>query len=48
VVAGADDGGGIHACVSSMSSSRVDDSDPSLDPMSYISLLKNYYSNKPC
>jgi hypothetical protein len=39
MVARADDGGGVHACVGPTSSSRADDSAPSSDPMSCISLF---------
>jgi hypothetical protein len=39
VVAGADDGGGMRACVGPTSSSRADGGAPSSDPMSYISLF---------
>jgi hypothetical protein len=48
VVAGADDGGDVRACVGPTSSSRADGGAPSSDPMSYISLFKkNYYCNRP-
>jgi hypothetical protein len=40
VVAGADDGDSVHACVGPMSSSRVDGSAPLSDPINYISLFK--------
>jgi hypothetical protein len=39
VVAGANDGGGVHACVGPTSSSHADGSAPSSDPMSCISLF---------
>jgi hypothetical protein len=45
VVVGANDGGGVHACVGPMSRSRADDGAPSSDLVSCIYLLKNYYSN---
>jgi hypothetical protein len=46
VVATADDGGGMHACVGPTLNSHVDNSAPSSDLMSCISLFnKNYYSN---
>jgi hypothetical protein len=48
MVGGADDGGGVHACVGPTSSSRADGSAPSSNPVSCISLLKNYCSNGPC
>jgi hypothetical protein len=38
VMAGGDDGGDVHACVSPTLSSHADGSAPSSDPMSYISL----------
>jgi hypothetical protein len=40
VVAEADDGGGMHACVDPTSSSHVDGGAPLSDPMSCISLFK--------
>jgi hypothetical protein len=40
VVAGADDGGGIHACVRPTSSSRVDGGAPSSDSINCIFYLK--------
>jgi hypothetical protein len=46
VVATADDGGGMHACVGPTLNSHVDNSAPSSDLMSCISLFnKNYCSN---
>jgi hypothetical protein len=45
VVAGADDGGGMYACVGPTLTSRVNDSAPSSDSMCCISLSKNYCSN---
>jgi hypothetical protein len=41
VVTGADDGGGLHACVGPTSSSCADGDVSSSDPMSCISLFKN-------
>jgi hypothetical protein len=38
VVAGTDDGGGMHACVGPMSSSHADDDASSSDSMNYIPL----------
>jgi hypothetical protein len=46
-VPGADGGCGMHACVGSTLSSRADDGTPSSNPMSCISLFKNYCSNGP-
>jgi hypothetical protein len=40
VVAGADDGGGIHACVRPTSSSRADGGAPSSDSINCIFYLK--------
>jgi hypothetical protein len=40
VVTGANDGGGVHACVGPISSSRADGGAPSSDPVNYISLFK--------
>jgi hypothetical protein len=40
VVARADDGGGLLACVGPTSSNHVDNGAPSLDPINYISLFK--------
>jgi hypothetical protein len=39
-VAGTDDGGGVHACVGTMLSSRADGDAPSSDPISYIFYFK--------
>jgi hypothetical protein len=39
-VAGVNDGGGVHACVGSTSSSRADSGASSLDPVNCISLFK--------
>jgi hypothetical protein len=41
VVAEADDGGGVHACVDPTSSSRADSDAPSSDPMSYMHSFKD-------
>jgi hypothetical protein len=43
VVAGADDIGGMHACVGPTWTSHVDGGAPSSDPMSYISLFKKLF-----
>jgi hypothetical protein len=40
VVAGADDGGGVHTCVGPTLSSRADDGAPLLDRVSCIPLFK--------
>jgi hypothetical protein len=40
VMAGADDGGSVHACVDLMSSSRVNRGAPLSNPMTCISLFK--------
>jgi hypothetical protein len=45
VVARANDGGVVHPCVGLTSSRRADGGALSSDPMSCISLFKNYYSN---